>query len=308
MLAVVIPSFNSESCLVECIRSLKKGLGHKSIAIVVIENGFKELETRLVFQHLYPKILKESDRTQISIVQNSHNSGFASAVNLGITRAFQDPKISAVWILNPDCIAFHSTAIRFYEKSETNDFIGGRVLYQQPYGSIQMDSGYANSWTGVTGNVNLGNHFDSPKVTSTRQNSFPSGANMVISRRFFDYVGTLPEDNFLYYEEISWSKASYNLSRMIDIDAITLHDAGHSIGSRTLKNAPSRTASYFMNRSRLNFIRRYHSERVPFAYVYSIVRSIRSQLQFGRKSSFASILGSFGLAIPNDVKSKIQSR
>lgn len=308
MLAIVIPSYNSASCLINCIDSLKKGVGHEATLVLVVENGDTPLNLSSPESYLSISITGNPSFTNIKIIQNSHNSGFAGAVNLGITRAFQEPEVTAAWILNPDCIAFPTTALKFYEESKSNDFLGGRVLYQKPFGTIQMDFGYASSWTGVTSNANLGKKFDSSKADSTKRNSFPSGANMVISRKFFERVGALPEDNFLYYEEVSWSKASRGLSKSIDIDAVTLHDAGHSIGSRTLKNAPSRTASYFMNRARLNFIRRHHPARLPFAYLYSAVRSVRSQFQFGRRSSLISLLGTFGLPIPTDVKSKVQGR
>lgn len=62
-----------------------------------------------------------------------------------------------------------------------------------------------NRRTGVTGNYNLGKSHETSPPPTLAELDFITGALMVASRAFYEAVGPMREDYFLYYEEVDWA-------------------------------------------------------------------------------------------------------
>lgn len=99
-------------------------------------------------------------------------------------------------------------------------------------GNMEADNGQYDHLTGETGYIH--------------------GAAMMVRAAAIDKAGIMPENYFLYYEEMDWcekiKRAGYKI--MVDMQALIYHKESVSVGSK------SALKEYFMNRNRILFIRR----------------------------------------------------
>ncbi|WP_432612896.1 glycosyltransferase family 2 protein, partial [Litoreibacter halocynthiae] len=157
--------------------------------------------------------------------------------------------------------------------------LGHRIAYQSQPPQIQIDGGRINRWTGATQNINIGKNAATTPHPEQSDLDFVSGASMVASRNFVEQAGLMPEQYFLYYEEVDWAQRRGALPLVICKDAVVYHSAGASIGSPTLSRGPSPISAYFKHRGRLMFMAQHHPLRVPIAYLFGWGKIIQHALR-----------------------------
>lgn len=94
---IIIPNYNGVRFLPDCLNSIKKQT-YTDYSVTVVDNGSSDGSIKLLETH-YP---------EVSVIRLSHNSGFASACNIGI-RSCHSPYIMLLnndTILAPDCLNF----------------------------------------------------------------------------------------------------------------------------------------------------------------------------------------------------------
>ncbi len=297
-LGVVIVTFNSSDVILDCLESLLASRG-VALHIVVVDNGSTPDSIALLHDWaagadwipaedvpirlpLADKPLRldgaanREDPHRLTLIETSVNAGFAAGVNRGIAHLAAEGATERFWILNPDCIVTAQTAEAFARMSVPAAgfaLIGGRVLYWPSDEIIQIDGGTVNRRTGVTGNVNqYVSHAKAP-VPDPAQMDFITGASMVVSQQFYDMAGPMPEDYFLYYEEVDWALRRGELPLLYCPEAVVYHRAGTAIGSAALGRPASPFSLYFKHRARLRFIRRHFPNSVLIAYAYSLAKA-----------------------------------
>ncbi len=124
--------------------------------------------------------------------------------------------------------------------------------------------------------------FSSPKPTA-----YVHGAAMMIPRSVIERVGLMPENFFLYYEELDWSeqmrRAGYSL--YIEPRAKIYHKESLSVGAQsTLK-------TYYLNRNRILFMRRNQGRLhfAAFAVFWALVTLPKQIFSFAIKGKWAHI-------------------
>jgi hypothetical protein len=289
-LGVVLVAYNSADVILDCLETLFSAAqaDDTALRVVVVDNaspdaGVAEIRAwasgavpyvppaDLPFPHL--DLPKPVPAERLEIIAAGVNGGFAAGVNIGLRHLFADPAVNRVWILNPDSVVPPGTPAAL-ARHDPGPFslMGGRVLYYETPNVIQSDGGTLNRWTGVTGNLNLSNEAARTEMPRLEDLAFISGASMVASRAFWDLAGPMPEEYFLYYEEVDWALRRGPLPLAIAPGAIIHHRAGTSIGSATLERAASAFSTYFKSRSRMKFIRKRFPHAVFTATMYSIAK------------------------------------
>ncbi len=302
-LGVVVVAFNSADVILDCLESL---LAQQDVVlhIVVVDNASDDgtldlLRAWAAGDHAYaapgdiPFDLRASAKPQtlhktlpqekqshhtITVIDTGVNGGFAAGVNHGLKALAQLAEIDRFWVLNPDGVVPPGTAAEFARFAAPEGgfaLMGGRVLYLDPPDQIQIDGGTINRATGVTGNINLGARHPAAPQPDPAQIDFITGASVVASRAFYEAAGPMPEDYFLYYEEVDWALRRGALPLVYCPGAILYHRAGTAIGSPTLGRPASPFSLYFKHRARLRFMRRYFPASVPAALAYSLAKSVQ---------------------------------
>ncbi len=335
-LGVAICTFNSADVILDCLESLLASSGIE-LSIVIADNASTD-ETISVLNNwalgrtpyappadcpfdfqpvtrIGPLSLDgtliEGMQHRLKLIETGVNGGFAAGVNVGLASLFDDPGIDRVWILNPDSMVPAESAKAFAtRKVEANNvfsLMGGRVMYFENPDQIQIDGGTINRWTGVTGNLNLGaSHAATPPV-DPRELGFITGASMVASRSFYAAAGPMPEDYFLYYEEVDWALRRGPLPLAYCPDGLVYHRAGTSIGSPTLGRPASPFSLYFKHRARLRFVRRHFPSSLPVALLYSLAKAGQMLVRGYPVEGWTLITASLGLPPSSQIRSRLSS-
>ena len=250
----------------------------------------------------------ETEGHAVTLIETGRNLGFAGGVNRGLAALAALQDVDRFWILNPDSVVPPQTAAAFATQKvpgEKFSLMGGRVLYLDRPTMIQIDGGTIDRRTGITGNMGLfGTHADTPPA-DPKAMDFITGASMVASRTFYDRVGPMREDYFLYYEEVDWALRREDLPLAYCPTALVYHHGGSAIGSATHNRPASPFALYFKHRARMMFLRRFFPRSTPTAWAWSIAKAVQFKLKGFDTEARALLAGSFGRPIPDHVRAQL---
>lgn len=247
----------------------------------------------------------------IGVLRLSENQGFAAGVNAGLRVFIGMPEVANFWILNPDCMAEANTAQMLVEKARTVGkfgIIGGRVFYTSPSLMVQSEGGRVNLWSGTCIPFNLGQIGRDVLEPPADALDYIAGSHMFVSRDFLAQAGLIPEDYFLYFEEVDWCLRRGDLPLLACAGAAVHHHGGHTIGSATLAKAPSPLSAYFMTRSRLKFVARWHPVALPYAWTYTLLKAARFLLRRQHATGLAMMRALLGRGPSRDILALIGRR
>lgn len=332
-IGVVIVSFNSGDVILDCLESLLAA-AHPALRIVVVDNAstddtVERLRAWASGATPYavppdtpasltpvarPIRLVETEsgqapdpEAQVILLCGKENLGFAGGVNLGLSHLARRPEIGHFWVLNPDsmvpaasvpALADHLAGAPRYA------LLGGRVNYYDKPDRIQIDGGKVNFATGMTGNWNLWKPADCPPPDPA-QLDFITGASMVVSRAFYETVGPMREDYFLYFEEVDWAMRRGELPLAYCPGLVVYHRAGTSIGSPGVGSKASAFSLYFKHRNRMRFLRRFNPWALPVGYAYGLGIAVRLLRQGDRESARAVLTAMHGGPVPANVRGRL---
>lgn len=220
-----------------------------------------------------------SPRTELALVDNGDNLGFAAGNNVGLRLALAQPDMAHAWILNndtlvePGCLA----AMRDTLTAMDNRAVCGSVIhfFDRPQVIQALGGNRFNRLTGVAArSEGRFRHESEPfcPVTTARRLAYVSGCSMMLPRRFLEEVGLMDEDYFLYYEEIDWfTRAAGRFPPCIAAQAHLYHREGSAIGSPGWQRRASAFSDYHLYRSRFLFMRKHLLFRVPLCYLRAIL-------------------------------------
>lgn len=193
-ISVVSITFNGLDDTRKMIDSLKKVIKSVSLEIIIVDNASKQNEAEI--------IAREYD--DVVAIRSEKNLGFSGGNNLGIAKAAG----RYVMLLNNDTyieedglgklvalldaspkIGAASPKIKFAKEPHLIQFAGFT-----PLSSITL----RNSLVGYMEEDN--GQYDTP-----REIPYAHGAAMIVRREAIRDAGMMPDEYFLYYEEIDWS-------------------------------------------------------------------------------------------------------
>jgi len=245
--AVCIVGFKNAPDIQRCLAALGRST-HTDFRVVICENGGGEAHRALVAA--VPPALAGGQA--VTIVKAERNLGYAGGVNLAMAQA---PDADAWWVLNPDTEADPRALAALLERLVRGDCdaVGGTIYL--PDGAVQSHGGLWQTALGRAVSMGYGAPADAPVDAAEieRRQSFLSGACMLIGRRFFDAVGPMREDYFLYCEEVEWFLRGRMKGMRLGFapDARVLHMAGTTTGSHEAFNRMPKTPVYLNERNRI---------------------------------------------------------
>ena len=337
ILGVVIVSFNSSDVIHGCLESLLAA-SDVDLRVVVVDNASSDNTVECVQSwakgagpltlpsHL-PFVLEKVSKPvpffetngsdapplekAVTLLHARANDGFAAGVNLGLAYLARDSEITRFWILNPDCLVPPETPRAFAEHPQPEGgfaLIGGRIKYLSPPDRIQSDGGIIRPFTGVTMNINRGERDDEALAPGADKIDFICGASMVASRQFYEMVGPMSEDYFLYYEEVDWALRRANLPLQWCDKAIVYHHVGSSIGSGYLSKKSTAFSVYFLYRSHMLFVRKHFYLKFPLAYLWGAGKILQSLIGGHPNQAYALLCAINGLAPPRSILNRLNSQ
>ena len=278
-ISVISVNYNGIAVTGAMIDSLRRHVT-TPLEIIVVDNG-SERDEAAMLRERYP---------DITVLRSDENRGFAGGNNLGIRAATGDYLL----LLNNDTEVTDDTLHYLCETLDTDPAIGAvcpKIRFWEPPQAIQF-AGYEPLTRITLRNALIGfGEPDDGSYDTPHDTPYAHGAAMMVRRAAVEKAGPMPEEYFLYYEELDWSvrirEAGYRIA--YDPRATVFHKESATTG----RQSPLR--SYYLTRNRLLFARRNRrgtARRLSVIYQLGVAlpKSVCTSLLHGRRDLAAAVL------------------
>ena len=209
--------------------------------VIIVDNASIQNEASII-QKQFP---------QVKVIRSGKNLGFAGGNNLGIKEA----EGKYIFLINNDTFFKEFNVDSLINRLESSPKIGivcPKICFAWGTKSIQY-AGYSPLSKLSVRNQAIGfGEVDKGQYDIAHPTPYAHGAAMLIKREAIEKVGLMPEDYFLYYEEIDWSMMFTRAGYEIWYDpACTIY---HKESQSTGQDSPLRT--YYIMRNRLLLVKR----------------------------------------------------
>jgi len=225
---ISIVNYNNAPQTIKCIESILK-LNYDNYKIVLVDNNssdnsLHDLENWFIEQSISFSYKTPFSNHIVTIIKSKFNGGYAFGNNIAIKHIFECNPLSYVWILNNDTTVHIDSLKSLTESfnSSSLQILGCKIMFS--------DTNFIESFGGKINKMFLSAY--NCQKHETNINYIP-GTSIFFNKAVIDKIGFLPEEYFMYYEDVDWcTRAIKNkISLMIDDNAIVKH---HCINKLTL--------------------------------------------------------------------------
>jgi GT2 family glycosyltransferase len=295
-ISIVTVNYNQPQATIELLKSIELHYPEANLEIILVDNGSIE-NKESVFKACNPRI---------NYIRSEVNLGFAGGNNLGMQKATGDylflvnndteftpgliETLLRTMAANPE-VGIISPKIKYFDQPDTIQYAGFTPMNyytcrNECIGQFEIDAGQYDDLVAATGYIH--------------------GAAMMISRAALIKAGNMPENFFLYYEEMDWCErlkdAGFEI--WVNTNACIYHKESMAVGKNSALKA------YFMNRNRILFIRKNAAmlQRCFFMVYFLLFVTPRNCLKYLRENNSAFIKVLFRAIswnFTNDVNSNV---
>jgi GT2 family glycosyltransferase len=251
-----------------CLRSLARleGVDHEPL---VVDNGSTDGSVERL----------RGEFPGLQVVETGANLGFGGGVNRGIAAAMARGA-EFLWLLNNDAtVAPDSLAALVATLQERPDagFACSKILLADRPDVLWYAGGTCDTPTGFVRHVGQG-ETDRGQHDHVGDLEFACGCSLLARRRTVEAIGPMPEDYFLYWEDVAWSAMAAAAGWKIAFAPASR--VWHAVGASLAPDATSGEllrARYLM-RNRILFHRRHRPDRLPRIVLGEVAHTARRTL------------------------------
>ncbi|OEK04546.1 glycosyltransferase family 2 protein [Roseivirga misakiensis] len=253
--SIITVNYKQPGVTCELLDSIRE-LTYPNLETIIIDNGQMGDDS-----HIFSMYLPD-----VKVINVSENSGFAKGNNIGLEAASGD----FLLLLNNDT-EIENGLIEGLLDTLKDQSIGAVSPVIKFFDNHEVQFAGFTEINPITGRNEI---IRKPSQTKLSDTPYIHGAAVMISRRVLDDCGGLPEDYFLYYEELDWSRIirskGYTLKVLNTVSI--LHKESVSTG----KNSPLKV--YYQTRNRVHFMQKAGSGSSILFSVYFILISLPKNL------------------------------
>lgn len=296
--AVILINWNGYDFTAACLDSLRK-VDFPDFRIFLVDNASENQEGR--------KLKKAF--SEIELIENSENLGFAGGNNSGIKRALVQG-FSHVLLLNNDTIVepdFLGQMMRKFGHNSRLGVIQPLIFFLHEHNQIWSAGGKWNAFLGRAITFGDRKSVDNFKAID-RSIDWATGCCMLITRDALLKTGFLNESYFAYFEDVEWSLRFRDQGFEIALaaGAKIYHEAGASSKKKNAEGTLSPKVFYFHVRNQFFLLRsRIHWLSVPFAWTYHSFRFLGWMSYFCLRGRFQK-LKSVALGLKDGISLPLQ--
>ncbi|HKI79994.1 MAG TPA: glycosyltransferase family 2 protein [Ignavibacteriaceae bacterium] len=239
--SIIILNWNGSQDTMECLKSLNN-VTYRNIEIIVVDNGSKEAELRLLEDFLKGK--------DVTFIKNKTNLGFTGGNNVGIKKALSN-KADFILILNNDTMVspgFIEPLLSVFNKSENAGIVAPQINYYNNKKLIWSAGGKIDKMRGS--GFAISDQYERENNKIEKSVGFVSGCCMLVKREVFEVIGIFDENYFAYVEDTDLCYRTIQ-------DGFKIFVAGnskiyHKVSRSTIKNL-TQLPLYYVTRNRLYF-------------------------------------------------------
>ncbi|MCS6827520.1 MAG: glycosyltransferase family 2 protein [Caldilinea sp.] len=256
--SIIIPVWNGEAVLAECLRAVFMHAGKHALEVICVDNASIDGSAALI----------RSQFPEVKLLSQPVNLGFAGGVNVGMAAASGDVFV----LLNQDCLVapgwldgLHATF-----REQANSGIVGAVL-EDANGAINHAGAF------ITRPFGYGRHH-TETPTSDSVAEYVTGALFAIRRATWETIGGMDEEFYpAYYEE---SDYCYRARRRGIETYLSVRTRGrHLFSSREWLREPIRHTAN-QHQSRYRFICKQFSEAELIEFIEAEVKAAAAEPSF----------------------------
>ena len=265
----ILVNFNNAHDTIEAVKSLlKQSIPFKKI--LVVDNNSLDSSVEI--------LQKEFPQNDVEILQSKENNGFAAGNNFAVNYALQNLDFEYFLILNNDTISDENINKNFIEYYDNNDsekigILTGKIMnYYQP--EKLLFAGGIFSRIKCSGYHIGDGKTDNGQFDEIIECNFATACLWFFHKSLISIVGYLPEEYFLYLEDVDYCLQVRKLGlKIIYLPHVKiLHKEG-----ATTKDTKETPNFYYTNRNRLIFAKKHLNriERIKFYAFFFPSRLIR---------------------------------
>ena len=253
--SIISVNFNQLEVTCEMLDSIR-ALSFKDLEIIIVDNASSE----------NPEAFLSKNYPEVKFIRSSKNLGFSGGNNLGIAASSGD----YLYFVNNDTELIEEgieQLIKLFGEVPKLGMVSPLICYHPSSHEHKLDLIQYAGTTPVNPytarNKTIGEmELDSGQFTQAYPTPYAHGAAMMIPREMLEQVGDMPEEFFLYYEELDWCeqirRAGYKV--YVEPRSRIYHKESISVGKMsTLK-------TFYLNRNRIFFMRRNKSNWELFIF------------------------------------------
>lgn len=231
-------------------------LSYPNLETIIVDNGQTYDDSPLYKIHL----------PGVKVLNVEENLGFAKGNNVGIRAATGD----YILLLNNDT-EISDGVIEGLLSVFKSELVGAASPIIKYHSNEEVQFAGFTEINSCTGRNNLIQEVSTQQLTDT---PYIHGAAVMIPKSVIQKCGEMPEDYFLYYEELDWSRIiranGYSLKVLNDVSV--LHKESVSTG----KNSPLKV--YYQTRNRIHFMRKVNGNQWLLFLLYFLIISCPKNL------------------------------
>lgn len=243
LVSIILVNYNGMKDTIECIDSIMN-IDYKNYEIVLVDNGSTLCEE-------FPEVYQKNKR--IHYLQSEDNLGFAGGCNLGCRYATEILRTDYLLLLNNDTVVSRDFLSRMMEcnhRCGSETIVTGKIYYETDRSKLWYAGGRVDYSRGLAVHFTDDKWYGDkkyPKVT------FASGCLILFPSKAFDDVNGLPEEYFLYYEDVDFCCTLQKKEYILRLcpEAVIYHKVNASTGTK------SDLSVYYGSRNRLYFVRKF---------------------------------------------------
>lgn len=252
MVSIITVNFRQAAVTCALLDSIRRENRFSEIEVIVVDNG-SQSDERARFENHFPGV---------RVIRSEENLGFAGGNNLGIREA----KGAFLFFINNDTEwtdGLLENLLARFEKSPNAGIVSPKICYFEEKNRIQYAGFTAvNAWTGRNKAIGK-NEIDRGQHDLAVPTAYAHGAAMLVRRAAIERAGEMPEDFFLYYEELDWCARIRRAGFEIWYEPATLifHKESAAVG----RQSPLKI--FYQTRNRRLFMARNFSKRQYFGFL-----------------------------------------
>lgn len=241
LVSIITLNYNNTAVTVELLRSIRQHCQYPAVELIVVDNGSREDPSPACIK-AYP---------DVKMVLTGANLGFSAGNNAGMKAATGD----FFFIVNNDTEftpGLLQGLVDSFRVWPDAGLVSPKFQYFFHKGIIEY-AGFnkVNVLTGRNTSIGKGEE-DRGQYDEARETPYAHGGGMMTSRKVVQQVGMMPEQFFLYYEELDWSEQMRRAGfRVIYQPASMIY---HKESMTTGKESTLKT--FYQTRNRILFMRR----------------------------------------------------
>lgn len=258
---IILLNYNNYRDTIECVNSIIENEKQIDFKIIVVDNNSTNDSVEQLRQ------IKD-----IYLIESNENNGFANGNNIGIKYALGQGA-EYILLLNNDTIITLNAISKMYKKVEEHQDIGimgARIMYNEEPSKINCIGGKIN-WTKAVAVIEHKDEEYKEMKEDFKYTEFITGCCMLIKKEVIEKVGYLPEEYFMYYEDVDYCVQVLNNGFKLGIclDSIIYHKESAASGG---KQSPF--AIKWNTRNRLIFMKKYLPKKLVTKLWFYLTRLI----------------------------------